>query len=63
MDPIKGTRRGCEPPGTDSPSDHRGLNQHWGRHSQGQALMGPTPEYRASFHHMHHTGIPVAVGI
>ena len=31
---------GVSLPGTDSPSDCRGLNQHWGRHSQGQGSDG-----------------------
>ena len=31
---------GVSLPGADSPSDRRGLNQHWGRHSQGQGSDG-----------------------
>ena len=31
---------GVSLPGTDSPSDRRGLNQHWGCHSQGQGSDG-----------------------
>ena len=37
-------------PGCNSTSDSRDLNQHWGRHSQGQGSDGSTREQRASFH-------------
>ena len=37
-------------PGFNSTSDSRDVNQHWGRHSQGQGSDGSTREQRASFH-------------